>query len=259
MRRCLYRKLEQWTAKHKSKIIVLSSHDESSGKRIGIGAHQLAVIPPGIDKRPHMLTRHDARALIIEHLGINVPHDAFWFGTIANFYETKGLDVLIRAFAEQIKTMPQAQLILIGDGPERESLTRLREDLHLLDRIHFAGFLSDAPRYLPACDIFVLPSRKEGLPYTILEAAYHGIPIIATDVGGVASFIQHKKTGIIVKAGNILELGIALSDAYQHTDAYRTLAKNATTSGILERFSKERMANDTMALYRSLLQAEESH
>jgi glycosyltransferase involved in cell wall biosynthesis len=193
-KRLLYRALEQWTAKRKAKIIVLSVAEADSGRDLGIPEDKLPIIPTGIDAQKDLFSRHDARAMLRELLGADIPMDAFWITCIANHYPTKGLDTLLRALISAGNTIHSAHTILIGDGPERKALEKIRNDLGLAGRVHFTGFLNDAPRYLPAFDLFVLPSRKEGLPYTLLEAKLHGIPIIATDVGGISSIIENKKT-----------------------------------------------------------------
>lgn len=247
-KRLLYRVLERFTAKKKSKIIVLSPHDETAGITLGLLPHKLAVIPPGIEAPVEMLSRHDARAKLRERSNTDIPMDAVWIGTIANHYPTKGLDILLRAL-----TNVPAQTVIVGDGPERQKLEALKGELHLDDRVHFAGFLSDASQYLPAFDLFVLASRKEGLSYTLLEAKLHGIPIVATDVGGVSSIVQNKKTGTLVEKENILALAEALSNAVLHMDQARQMAEAGMHDAEAERFSKKRMIEDTTALYRELL------
>lgn len=257
IKRLLYRALERWTAKQKTTIIVLSREDETGGKHLGLPPHKLTVIPPGIDARKEMLSRHDARAKLRQTLERDIPMDAVWIGSIANHYSTKGLDVLLRALVDAGAPLRNVHTIIIGDGPERKKLEILRHDLHLADTVHFMGFLDDAPRYLPAFDLFVLPSRKEGLPYTLLEAKLHGIPIVATDVGGVSSVIKNKKTGTLVPKDNVLALSEALRQAVKNGADARRMADAGLADGSAEYFSKKRMLEDTTALYRSLLRAEE--
>jgi glycosyltransferase involved in cell wall biosynthesis len=258
VKKFLYRALERITASEKSRIIVLSPREESVGRTVlNIPPHKLAVIPPGIDRRPELMTRHDARALLRQTIAAEIPDDAFWIGAIANFYPTKGLDILLEAFAAERARMPQAHIVIIGDGPERPALERAIQSLHLADTAHLAGFLPDAPRYLKAFDLFVLPSRKEGLPYVLLEAKLHGIPILATDVGGVSSVIEDGKTGRIVPAEHIGALGSALSALASDAALRERLASAGMADGSAERFSRERMIEDTTALYLSLIREEE--
>ncbi|OGL77165.1 hypothetical protein A3J43_00065 [Candidatus Uhrbacteria bacterium RIFCSPHIGHO2_12_FULL_54_23] len=121
-----------------------------------------------------------------------------WIGAIAGLYKTKGLDTLVEAAYQLIHSCRDdyrspavgeyyspLQFIIIGEGPERPTLQRLIETKKLTHTVFLLGSLPDAARYLQAFDVFVLPSRKEGMPYTILEALLAGIPVIATHVGGI--------------------------------------------------------------------------
>ena len=90
--------------------------------------------------------------------------------------------------------MPDDTLgLVIGDGPERSALESLVEDLGLRKRVHFTGALPSASEYLSALDVFALTSRTEGTPMTLLEAMAAGVPIVATDVGGVPALLGDER------------------------------------------------------------------
>ncbi len=253
LKRSLYRMLERWTARQKSKIIVLSEEDAQSGQHLGVPMHKLAVIPPGIERQQEILSRHDARAALREKTAADIPMDTPWIGTIANFFPTKGLDILLYAYDMRRDALHRAQCVLIGDGPEAKNLTTKIQELNLSDCVHLTGFLPDAVKYLNAFDVFVLPSRKEGLPYALLEAKLHGIPIIATDVGGTPSIIQDKETGRLVEKENPLELGQAMVDAITHPESSKAMAESGMNDFPSRYYVRERMIEDTMALYSSVL------
>jgi glycosyltransferase involved in cell wall biosynthesis len=113
----------------------------------------------------------------------------------------KGIDVLLRAWAEVAALHPNLRLIIIGDGPLESSLKGLCKDLRLADSVEFVGSIPNVDEQLINADIFVLPSRAEGLSNALLEAMSHGIPSIATDVGGSLDLIAEDNHEKITQGG----------------------------------------------------------
>lgn len=103
-------------------------------------------------------------------------------GSLGRLERVKGHDVLLAALAH----LPGVHLALIGRGSQSEPLRSQAQFLGISDRVHFLGHRDDTDRLLPAFDVFCLPSRAEGLPVAILEAQATGLPVVASDVGGVA-------------------------------------------------------------------------
>ena len=172
---------ERLTAWAKDEIVCLHPGDEQYAKRHGIIPRQgLTVIPNGIDVdtvRADLLSRQKAR----DELGL--PHEALVIGTIANFYPAKDLPTTIEAFAGVARQEPRAHLCIIGEGPERKAIEACIQRFGLKERVTLAGAREHASRYLRAFDVFVLASKKEGMPFALLEAAAAGLPIVASDVG----------------------------------------------------------------------------
>lgn len=168
-------------------------------------------------------------------------------GTIAELHANKGLSYLIGA----LTLLPaDVSLCVIGNGEEKENLERLARERSVASRVFFAGFLDGASRYLRAFDLFALPSLKEGTPYVLLEAGSQGLPVVASDVGGIGEVIVNKQTGLLVPPRNpaLLAEGIRQylshpEDALRHASA---LAKKIKTE-----FSLGRMLNETTKLYES--------
>jgi glycosyltransferase involved in cell wall biosynthesis len=104
------------------------------------------------------------------------------------------------------RRIPDAHLLLVGDGPTREALAELARTLHLTSCVHFAGYQSAPQRYLEAMDLFVLPSRLEGMPLAILEAWAARLPVVATRVGGVPNLVSEGETGLLVHSGDWKDL-----------------------------------------------------
>lgn len=152
------------------------------------GVDDVRIVPHGVDVAA---VRAEAdRGAVRNELGI--PEDAWVVGTVAGLRPDKGYDVLLRAARRLLVeggTGRHAWFVAVGEGPARESLCRLHDDLGLGDRFRFIGFRSDARRVMSGFDVFCLPSRREGLPIALREAAALGLPLVATDVGGVAEVL----------------------------------------------------------------------
>ena len=124
-------------------------------------------------------------------------------GAVSRLSREKGIDILIEAFAQLTEdgdrgaSCGAVELILVGDGPERDALERLAAARGVADRVRFLGRRNDVPRHLATFDIYALPSRTEGLPMAILEAMAAGLPIVAARVGGVPEAVIHEETGLL--------------------------------------------------------------
>ncbi len=124
-------------------------------------------------------------------------------GCVSRLDHMKGTPFLVEAFARIAKRVPGAELMLVGDGPERDTIATLVRDLGLEDRVimtgHYPGDINDL---VVTFDIYAFPSLWEGLPYALLEAMRAGRAIVATDVGGVSEAIIDGETGILVPPGS---------------------------------------------------------
>ena len=140
-----------------------------------------------------------------------IPADAFLVGFVGRMRYYKGLDHLLRAVA----LVPEAHLLLVGDGPLRRGLERLCSALRLSDRVTFAGDVSDAdlPDCYHAADVFVLPStgRAEAFGTSLVEAMASGLPVVSTEVASGTSWVnQSGTTGLVVPPSDAVELARAV-------------------------------------------------
>lgn len=185
----LYRYAEKYAAERRHATITLSPQDTASAKRLLGEKAEIYEVPVGIEPF-ELLTRESAKEEVMSlHESVNPKKK--WICSISGHYKTKGLDVLIDAFSIIKETHPevlkQVQCICFGTGPETAKLQALIDQHRLSNKCILVGFYPDAARLLSAFDLFVLPSRKEGLPYVLLEAGYAGLDIISTNVGGIPS------------------------------------------------------------------------
>ncbi len=178
-------------------------------------------------KEINFLSKKEAREKL------NIPQDSQVIGTIANCYHSKGLDILLHAFAYLSTLYPSTQLVVIGDGPERDQLLNLVNILKLNGKVTITGQITNASALLQAFDVFTLPSRKEGLPYALLEACQAGLPIVATDVGGNP------------EAAGQGALYVAKEDPKALADALQKVLTNPTLKTKLGQAGKAHAANFT--------------
>jgi glycosyltransferase involved in cell wall biosynthesis len=140
------------------------------------------VIYNGIPE-PGFFDREKAINFFEEKLKIDLK-DRFIIGSIGRLDYQKNYEFLISIFHKILKITEKAICLIIGDGPERKNLENLIKNLNLEDRIFLLGEIKNANQYLKSFDLFILPSRYEGLSITLIEALFAEIPIIASDVGG---------------------------------------------------------------------------
>ncbi|MFZ2048815.1 MAG: glycosyltransferase family 4 protein [Minisyncoccia bacterium] len=173
---------------------------------------------------------------------------SFIVGTIAELHKIKGLDVLLNAWKEFIQNK-QAKLVIIGEGEERKSLEKLVSDLKINDSVVFNGFVNNARSQLSTFDIFVLPSRSEAMPYALLEAGFAGLPVTATNVGGVSEVIENNKNGLLVDKENPKQITEALNKLFNDKNLHETLGTNLKQT-ISTKFSIFKMLESTFVLYK---------
>ncbi|HEY7282278.1 MAG TPA: glycosyltransferase family 4 protein [Actinomycetota bacterium] len=169
-------------------------------------------------------------------------------GVVARLSREKGLDVFLRAMAE----LPQARSVIVGDGPERPQLEELARTLCLTDRVTWTGWRDDVRDLLPSFDVFALPSRAEGLPVTVVEAALAERPIVATEIGGIREIVVPGETGLLVPPDDAGALGRAIGNLLDDEEDARRMAGNARARA-LGMFDPEEMANAYEALYTEVL------
>lgn len=129
---------------------------------------------------------------------LRIPADGFVVGAVARLDRSKGLDVLVEAAGAALPRIPALRVLIVGDGPERAALEALARARGLASIVRFAGEQPAVAAALGALDLFVAPSRTEGLGLAILEALGAGIPVLGARVGGIPEVIEHGGCGELV-------------------------------------------------------------
>ena len=171
-------------------------------------------------------------------------------GTLTRVDRHKGLDVLVEALRE----LPHAHGVVVGEGPELEALRELGRSRGLGERLVARGFDPDPRGVLASFDVFVLPSRSESFPLSILEAMLAGRPVVASDVGSVPEAVLDGETGLLVPPGDAAALADALRRLLDDPELRRRMGERGRTI-VRERFTAARMARDYERLYAEVLSA----
>ncbi|WP_345944485.1 glycosyltransferase, partial [Streptomyces sp. SID7804] len=162
---------ERWAARWASRVVCVSEAERATGVRAGI-AGRWAVVPNGVDpERFRPATADTVRAVLPPLAGL--PAQAPLAVCVGRLCRQKGQDVLLRAWRSVARRVPDARLVLVGDGPERDRLRAAAPPSVL-----FAGAVTDVSRWYQAADVVVLPSRWEGMALAPLEAMACGRPVV---------------------------------------------------------------------------------
>ena len=184
---------------------------------------------------------------------LGIPDEAFLLGIVARLDPIKNHGCLLEAMALVRQRHPEAYLAVIGDGPLRD---RLRAQAG--DGVFFLGERKDVPKILPDVDLFVLPSFKEGISMTLLEAMACGVPVIARRVGGNPEVVEDGVTGTLLDHEGPEELAHVVEDYILHPEKRRQQGARARER-VLSRFDRRMMCHSYEVLYQSLLQGKGFH
>jgi glycosyltransferase involved in cell wall biosynthesis len=169
--------------------------------------------------------------------------------TIAELHPNKGLPYLIEAMKTVVTQQANTICLIIGDGQDKNSLSELIKSNNLSDKVFLTGRVDNASDYLKAITVFVLPSLKEGLPYTILESGMASLATVATTVGGIPEIVEDMKSGILIQPRNSKELAHAISFMIEHPEERKRYG-NALKERVNEKYSFGRMIDENEGLYR---------
>jgi len=216
--------------------------------RAGVPDIKIEVIATGV-KFPRALPSAEERAAARTAFGL-VESD-FVIGHLGAFTPEKGQDIAVGAAALLRESLPQAHFVLAGDGPLAAALRDQTNREHA--RVAFPGFLVERSQFFAALDLFIMPSRAEAWGLAALEAMAYAVPVIATDVGGLAEIVSPQEGGRLVLAGDAAALADAIKGAALDREGLclEGLKGRERARG----FSAEQTVERTEAFYRRLLNA----
>jgi glycosyltransferase involved in cell wall biosynthesis len=221
-------------------IQVISFYLKNFSERRGARS-PIEVIPNGVDLELFgaKYTNSEIKA-IRGNLGIK---DEYVIVTTSRLVEKNGIDTLIKAVAKFKEKRPNIKCLILGDGPERQNYESLVKSSKLENNVIFLGQVGqkDLPLYLKISDVFVRPSRSEGLGSSFLEAMAAEIPVIGTPVGGIVDFLHEGQTGFLVEVDNSDELAEKVDYVLKNPEVRKRVVYNAK-SLVEENYSWEKVA-----------------
>jgi len=233
-----------------NKVIAISeSVKEHLLRDFKVKEEDIRVIHNGIDVDKFRAQSSGSRVDLKKKLGLG---EGPVIGIIARLSEEKGHTYLIKAMPEVIARIPQAQLLIVGEGRMREELVSLTQEMGLEKSVFFLPSVMDTQEVLSSMDLFVLPSLKEGLGLALMEAMACGLAVVGSDVGGIKSLIQDRYNGLLVRHSDSRELSYAILELLQNSALGKSLGSNARIF-INQNFSAGKMVLETEEVYLECL------
>jgi glycosyltransferase involved in cell wall biosynthesis len=227
------------------RLIAVSEGLRRTYSRIGVPSDRITTVVNGVAPLLDRIGRDAARAA----LGLD-PRQPVVI-TVGRLTHMKGQWHLVDAVPGLLAGTPDLAVVLIGDGPLRDALEKRAAGLGVGGAVRFPGHRGDARQLLAAADVFVLPSRHEGMPLVVLEAMEAGLPVVGTRVIGTEEVVEDGVTGALVRPGDPADLEAALARSLADP-ALRRRQGDAGRRRYLACFTRERMARDTAAVYESV-------
>lgn len=245
-----------WLLSTAERMISKSSELSSLYLQSGLPANRLSYIPNGVNIKDFCpLSTHD-KLRLRQRLGLGDKEPIFVFVGIIG--RRKGVDLLAASWINVVRELPRAKLLIVGPNPHRRSSAGFLEELkgQIRNRgaegtVDFVGHVHNVKDYLRAADVFVLPTRGEGLPNSLLEAMACGLPPVVGKLDCTAEVVEHGRDGFLSPHDSpaithyLLELG-------KNAPLREALGREARKT-VVERFSLDKTADKHIDLYKELL------
>lgn len=242
-------RLHTWLVNHQiaSILVTVSEMTRQNALQEGIHADRMVVIQNGIvPVSLEGVNRLDVRTEIA--VG---EKDAFLL-SVGRLIHQKAHELLIAAMPAVLKEFPNTKVGICGDGPLRSQLDTQIKSLGLESSVKLMGRFDSVTKYLAAADMFILPSRSEGLPIALLEAMSLGLPIVATRVQGVEEVVMEQQHGLLVPIGDVTALSDAILQLLRNPQLGCKLG-DAAKQRVVESYSVDHMGERYLSLMETIL------
>jgi glycosyltransferase involved in cell wall biosynthesis len=248
----VYTAIERILARSTDALVAVSPEIRDELVDLGVAAAvRFTVVPLGFDLTPFLddAGREARREAVRTSWGVDGDDPVVTL--VARLVPIKRVDRFLDV-AAAVADRPRVRFVIVGDGELREELVASAAACGLGDRLHWAGFRRDMADVYAASDVIVLTSDNEGTPVSLIEAQAAGVPVVSTDVGGVAFVVEHGRTGLLASPGDHPELAGAIVALLDDAALAARLAA-AGRAQARESFALDRLVDDLDALYRGRL------
>jgi glycosyltransferase involved in cell wall biosynthesis len=250
----LYNQLNRWSLRAPGMVITVCGPFAEQLRQHGVSGRNIRILHNSVE-RPVPVS--DAGRDELRHQ-LGIAPDARVVLTVGRLSYEKAQRDLIDAVAHIRPRWPAVRLVVVGEGPERMRLERQTASLALRDVVVFAGHVVDVRPFYAIADAFVLPSLSEGSPNVLLEALAAGVPVVATEVGGVPEVIEHEGNGLLTPPADPMAMANAIERVL--TDEVSAAARSREgRKRVLDDFAPERYSARLLRLYEEVLQPHDCH
>ena len=221
------------------RVTALSNALADTTANLGVPRNRIQIIPNGVDTRIFTVLASEHREDIILYVG--------------SLIKRKGVQHLIAAMPEVLRSSPNCRLVAIGDGPELPDLQRMVDELHIGSHVSFLGFQpqEEVRAWMQRARIFVLPSVEEGLGVVLLEALACGTPVVASEVGGIPDVIT-PDVGVLVPPADAPALAAGIHKILETPGKWAEMSSAARVRAVTY-YDWDGIARQYTALYQSML------
>lgn len=232
---------DRLVGKYTDHLITLSEQETGSALKLNLAKPaNIRSIPNGISLQ---------KLSEIERLPGDWEKDELCLGIAGRLASEKGHALLLNSFKSLADYFPSLKLKIAGSGPLKGHLMALTKNLGLENRVEFCGYQKDMVAFLKQIDIFVLSSHYEGFGLVLVEAMAAGIPVVATDVGGVSEVVVDGQTGLVVPAGQEDELSMGIEYFLTHRNLCFQFGQRGREH-VMQRFSLRHMVDEHLKVYQ---------
>ncbi len=230
-------------------FILVAEKIRENVQKIGIPPSRITVIHSAVD-----VEKFPGRKGVLRK-ELNIPREAPLIGMVGRIREHKNYPLFLEFACLLLRDFPTAHFVIAGEGPLEEVIRGRAETMGLRERIHFIGGREDVEDVISSFDVFVLTSKIEGSPAVIKEAMLCGVPVVASDVGGIPEIIETGKEGLLVEPGNPLRIKEAVEFFLTHSGEKNKMTEKAKRK-ILRYFHPDTLGEKTLEVYEKVLRTE---
>ncbi|MFH1045844.1 MAG: glycosyltransferase family 4 protein [Candidatus Omnitrophota bacterium] len=245
----LWRKL--WPCWGERSIAISQAVEEHLINDFRIPKDRVVIVHNGVEIEKFSAQRYNRQQKDTSKSELGLRPDAPVIGSIGRLSSVKGQRYLLLALPRILAEFPRAQLLLVGDGPERKPLQELVKELGIGQNVIFSPATPDTSKALACIDVFVLPSLMEGLGLAIIEAQAMGLAVVASKVGGIGSLIKDGENGLLVKPRDPLALAQAILRLL-HDNALAATLGRAAAQQAREKFTLAQMVDGIERVYQEI-------